>query len=116
MTFIRPCPCHVHQNQCGIITQYSEQNLIKGQPGRPVHTIATALSNEYKAMCNVSISIRAEYEAIEKQAEYKVVWRDVVRNIVHQQILLRNKPVVDNTQLRRSKRLAKLSAVVYTDI
>ena len=94
----------------------SEQNLIKGQPGRPVYTIATALSNEYNAMYNVPISNSAEYEAIEKQAEDKVVWRDVVKNIVNQQILLRSKPVVDNTQLRRSKRLAKLSAVVYTDM
>ena len=67
-------------------------------------------------MYNVPISYSAEYEAIEKQAEDKVVWRDVVKNIVNRQILLRSKPVVDNTQLRRSKRLAKLSAVVYTDM
>ena len=94
----------------------NRQNLIKGKPGRPVHTIAIALSNEYNAMYNVPISNSAEYEALEKQAEDKVVWRDVVKNIVNQQILLRSKPVVDNTQLRRSKRLAKLSAVVYTDM
>jgi len=94
----------------------SEQKLIKGKRGRPVHTIATALSGEYNVMYNIPISNSAEYEAIVRRAEDKVAWRDVVKDIVNKQILLRTKRVVDALQPRRSKRLADLPVVVYTDM
>ena len=67
-------------------------------------------------MYNIPISNSAEYEAIVRRAEDKVAWRDVVKDIVNKQILLRTKRVVDALQPRRSKRLADLPVVVYTDM
>ena len=76
--------------------------FVKDQPGRQGNrvTIASALSNEYKAVVGKPISNSAEYEAVVCVAQDRDVWKDVVQQVTQKQVELRQAKVQKRTERR----------------
>ena len=76
--------------------------FVKDQPGRQGNrvTIASALSNEYKAVVGKPISNSAEYEAVVCVAQDRDVWKDVVQQVTQKQLEVRQAKVQKRTERR----------------
>ena len=87
--------------------------FIKDQPGRKGNriTIATALSNEYKAMSGKSISTNAQYESVVEIAQDRDAWKEIVQAIVKKHSELQSDKII-RKQKRRLEKLDSSQKIV----
>jgi len=86
--------------------------FVKDQPGRQGNrvTIASALSNEYKAVVGKSISSSAEYKAVVSVAQDRDAWKDVVQQVTQKYVELHQDKAQRKTQRRHEAKKVRAVA------